>query len=91
MGTRELDDTVSTGEPSGRREVAHGIGRLSNECLWFRTSWFRGQDGLAKQLRQTTCSAEPHLQLVTGIGAGVSTIGELIAGRLVAKVEHQIA
>ena len=42
MGTRELDDTVSTGEPSGRREALYGVGRLGNECFWLRTSRLRG-------------------------------------------------
>ena len=62
-----------------------------NERLRLGPSGLGGHDRLADQLRQTACGAQPHLQRMTGVRAGVPAFGEMVARWLVTEVEHQTA
>jgi hypothetical protein len=91
MGTGELDDPVSPGQPACRFEALYGVGGLCDERFGLGASRLAGHGGIADQLGQAACRAQPHLQWMAGVWAGVPAIRELVASGLVAQVEHQVA
>ena len=91
MGTGELGDPLPPGEPAGGREAFDGVRGLRDQRFGLGASRLGGDGGLADQLRESACRAQPHLQWVAGVWAGVTAIRELVARGLVAQVEYQVA
>ena len=89
--TGELDHRPSTGEPPGRRQPLDGVDGLRDERFGLGAERLLGLNGLAQELCQAARRAQPHLERVRRVGIPVVGRRKMIAGRLVAQVEHHLA
>jgi hypothetical protein len=91
MGTGKLDDPASTREPPGGGKALNAIDGLCDKSVRLSSERLLGRNGFAYELRQAAVRAQPHLERVDRIGIPGVKRREVIAGGLVAQVEHQVA
>ena len=91
MGAGELGDAASAREPSRRSKALHGIDGLGDQRVGLCAARLVSDSGLADQLGQAARRAQPHLQWISRIWAGVLVFGEVVTRGLVAQGEYEMA
>ena len=77
---------------AGRRgNPGHGVCRLHDQRDRLGTLGLLGHGRIREELREAAMRAKPHLQGVNRIGAWIVIPREVVAGGLVAQVQHYVS